>query len=354
MKLTKEERIAVIQLHGNGQITHKAVLQLFAQRYPNRPPPSQSAISKLLKKFRQTGSVEDRPRTGRRKTATGPESTKKVVATVGVNGRTSVRKLAKQLDLSRSSVHKILKATKFFPYKYQAHQKMERDDTARRSDFCQAMIELINNDPTLLRRILFSDEATIQLDGLVIKHNHRLWSQDNPRWLKENRSQYARKVSLWMGIIGKRTVGPFFLEGNLDGKGYLKLLQEKIIPALNAAFGGTDQIYYQQDGAPAHFETKVRDHLNLVFPGRWIGRCGPVAWPARSPDLSPLDYFAWSYVKERTFEGEPPQDIEELKTRISAAVAGIPKRALKNVVNAFSDRLYHCLTAGGGHFEHLL
>jgi hypothetical protein len=31
--------------------------------------------------------------------------------------------------------------------------------------------------------------------------------------------------------------------------------------------------------------------LDVKFPGRWIGRGGPIAWPPRSPDLTPLDIF---------------------------------------------------------------
>ncbi|KAJ8923944.1 hypothetical protein NQ315_006720 [Exocentrus adspersus] len=35
----------------------------------------------------------------------------------------------------------------------------------------------------------------------------------------------------------------------------------------------------------------VRLFLNDVFPGKWIGKRGPIEWPARSPDLSPLDFY---------------------------------------------------------------
>ncbi|GBM90640.1 hypothetical protein AVEN_213559-1 [Araneus ventricosus] len=29
------------------------------------------------------------------------------------------------------------------------------------------------------------------------------------------------------------------------------------------------------------------------YPARWIGHCGSVAWPPRSPDLNPRDFFFW-------------------------------------------------------------
>ncbi|CAH1378390.1 unnamed protein product, partial [Tenebrio molitor] len=39
----------------------------------------------------------------------------------------------------------------------------------------------------------------------------------------------------------------------------------------------------------------VRNWLNENFSGRWIGRNGPVAWPARSPDLNLCDFFLSGY-----------------------------------------------------------
>jgi hypothetical protein len=40
-----------------------------------------------------------------------------------------------------------------------------------------------------------------------------------------------------------------------------------------------------------HFGRVVRDHLNERFHERWIGRGGPVSWPPRSPDLTPLEFY---------------------------------------------------------------
>ncbi|PNF20181.1 hypothetical protein B7P43_G16983 [Cryptotermes secundus] len=51
------------------------------------------------------------------------------------------------------------------------------------------------------------------------------------------------------------------------------------------------RIHFQQDGAPPHYLGEVREYLNTRFPGRWIGREAPIAWPPRSPGLTPLDFF---------------------------------------------------------------
>ena len=53
---------------------------------------------------------------------------------------------------------------------------------------------------------------------------------------------------------------------------------------------------FQQDGSPAHFHCEVRQYLNTLLPGRWIGRASGndqslLLWSPRSPDITPCDFF---------------------------------------------------------------
>jgi hypothetical protein len=48
---------------------------------------------------------------------------------------------------------------------------------------------------------------------------------------------------------------------------------------------------FQLDGAPIHFAHIAQDCLNVNFRGRWRERGGPIAWPPRSLDLTPLGFF---------------------------------------------------------------
>lgn len=90
-----------------------------------------------------------------------------------------------------------------------------------------------------------------------------------------------------------------------------------------------------------------------MFPNRWIGRRGFVEWPARSPDLSPLDYFLWGYLKCKVFATKP-SDINELKRRIRTECREIPAGVTENVKQEFVLRLSHCQIVNGEHFEHLI
>ena len=51
-----------------------------------------------------------------------------------------------------------------------------------------------------------------------------------------------------------------------------------------------------------HFGNAEHGHLTATFGAHWIGRGGPTAWPAHSPDLTCLDLFLWGYMKSVVHE----------------------------------------------------
>lgn len=88
-----------------------------------------------------------------------------------------------------------------------------------------------------------------------------------------------------------------FREGQRPTEDYLDCLRDELNEELTVMpvtsyvdLVMDNNLIFQHDCAPAHFARDVRSHLNARFP-QWIGRGGRVAWPARSPDLTPLDFY---------------------------------------------------------------
>ncbi|GFX58578.1 uncharacterized protein TNCV_417571 [Trichonephila clavipes] len=73
------------------------------------------------------------------------------------------------------------------------------------------------------------------------------------------------------------------------------------------------ELCFQQDDATCHTARATIDLLKDTFGDRLILRFGPVNWPPRSCDLTPLDYFLWSYVKALVYANKP-QTPDHLKT----------------------------------------
>ncbi|GBL53918.1 hypothetical protein AVEN_11670-1 [Araneus ventricosus] len=47
----------------------------------------------------------------------------------------------------------------------------------------------------------------------------------------------------------------------------------------------------QNHEAPTRFNSDMWGYLDRTYPHRWIGRCGSAAWPPRSSDLIPKNFF---------------------------------------------------------------
>lgn len=340
--------------YGDRKRTYDEVAHLFNDTYPNRNPITKTAVWRIVKLFEEVGSIKNRPKTGRPKTATNDEKSLDVMQSFVENPFTSIRKTALEHDVSVGSVCNIIKKYNFHPYKVSLLQELSEDDYDRRIEFCETIMQKVDAVPDFTSKIVFSDEATFMLNGTVNRHNCRYWSDTNPRWMREHRTQRPLKVNVWAGIIGTTVIGPFFIDGNLNGPKYLDLLRNQIIPAIRNAVGNNfNDTWFQQDGASPHFSVDVRNYLNEVFQDRWIGRRGTIEWPARSPDLSPLDFFFWGHLKNIIYKTKP-DNLDELRNRILLTAHQITNQQLRNSISAFYNRLGYCQIEEGRQFEHLI
>ena len=103
-----------------------------------------------------------------------------------------------------------------------------------------------------------------------------------------------------------------------------------------------EDIYFQQDGAPAHYAHCVREWLDINFKDKWIDRRGPFEWPARSPDLSPMDFFLWGVLKDMVYK-EKPRTIPDIRRVIADKIATIDMELCQKVCHSVAARLVSCI-----------
>ena len=70
----------------------------------------------------------------------------------------------------------------------------------------------------------------------------------------------------------------------------------------------------------------------------------------RSPDLNPLDFYLWGYIKTKVYRTKPRR-IDELKQRITDSVAVIPVEHLQNAFKEFDRRIRLIVVNNGAHVE---
>lgn len=143
-------------------------------------------------------------------------------------------------------------------------------------------------------------------------------------------------------------IGPVFLPARLTETIYLNFLQ-------NELFGRGDPLnlwdnvdlarrqnhIFMQDEAPPHFAAAASHCLDAEYGQNWMGRLGPIGWPARSPDLNPLDYFLWGYVKSVVY-AEDTLVREECRQKIIQTFESIDPGMIQRATNDIRRRLRLC------------
>ena len=76
-----------------------------------------------------------------------------------------------------------------------------------------------------------------------------------------------------------------------------------------------------------------------------------LAWPPRSPDATPCDFFPWGYVKDQVYVPPLPVSIPELKVRIRTAIETITADMLQTVRNDLGFRVDVCRSTKGAHIK---
>lgn len=135
-----------------------------------------------------------------------------------------------------------------------------------------------------LSHIVFTDDAKFQISGCVSWHNCVIWVSEPSREHLEY-EQNSPKVNVWCVLTHERVVTLFcFDEDITTSNSFLDMLKNYALPQLSSS----DNLILQLDGEPAYVAHIDHDCLNLNFPGQWLRKERPIAWPPYSHDLMPF------------------------------------------------------------------
>lgn len=329
----------------------------FQRRFPGRPRPTGQTLRRLARRLEETGSTRDAPKAGRPRSSRTAENIAAVAQDVEEDPGTSTRRRATQLGINRRSLRRILvKDLKMFPYKVQTVHQLLDVDRQTRVIYANAILNLNREENDFSSKIIMSDEAHFHLSGHVNTQNCRYWGTVNPR-ITHEQPLHPLKVTAWCAVYAGGVIGPYFFENNVgetttvDGARYRAMINDFFLPKLDEL--GLEDMWFQQDGATAHTAQDTIDVLKAAFPGRLISRFGDLRWPARSPDLTALDFFLWGFLKSRVYVSRP-QTLEALKENIRQECESLSPEVLGKVIKNALKRANMVINAGGGHLADII
>ncbi|GFU91816.1 uncharacterized protein TNCV_3192031 [Trichonephila clavipes] len=137
----------------------------------------------------------------------------------------------------------------------------------------------------------------------------------------------------------------------VNGDRYRAKITNFFIPELNNH--DVQELWFQQDGATCHTARATIDLLKDTFGDRLISRFGPVNWPPRSCDLTPLDYFLWGYVMSLIY-ADKPQTLDHLEDNIRRVIADIRPQMLEKIIENWTSRLGYIRAIRGNHMPEII
>lgn len=355
---SNEEYMDMVLTYGEVRQNSVAAASLYALRFPQRYHPGREAFLRVVQRGRETGNL--RPRPGQHGGAVRPRHIlnmeEEILNIVEEQPGISTRTIAAQFRISQSTVWRTLRHALLYPFHVQRVQALLPRDLPVRVNFCEFLLHQHQLNPNFTMNILVTDEAIFTRNGIHNFRNTHYWALENPHATRRTNFQQRFSVNVWAGIVNGVLIGPFILENRLTGALYLQFLRDTLPVLLEeVAVNIRQHMWFLHDGAPVHFQQQVRQHLDNVFPGRWIGRGGPIAWPPRSPDLNPLDFYFWGHIKTMVYVTEVNTK-EELVNRIHAAAATIRQQpGLGRACGGqWIRRAEKCIENGGNNFEQLM
>jgi len=149
---------------------------------------------------------------------------------------------------------------------------------------------------------------------------------------------------VWGGIsLGARTDLHIVEGGVLTADRYAtEILEEYVVPY--APYIG-DRLQLMQDNARPHTANCVRDYLELVA-------ITVMDWPARSPDLNPIEHV-WDKLGQLIKKRNPaPTTFQELRSALTEEWDNIPQEYIDSLIKSMPRRMEAVVKARGGNTKY--
>ena len=314
-------------------------------------PISKGTVCYNVKKYNETNSVKNRPKSGRPRSKRTPRRIRTIRQKIQRSKKRSIRKMAREADMSPTSMRRLVKEDLgMTSYKIKKRQLLTEASIQKRLTRCTWLSKWLKM--WSLFSVIWTDEKLFTVEADHNRQNDRVLAvtiEDVP--INERtvaRSQGKASVMVWAGVTscGKKTPLVFIDKGvKIDQWAYQEMLAENIIPWIEAQDWPHGYVF-QQDGAPAHTANSTQawchDHFQRVWP-----KC---YWPPCSPDLNVMDFAIWGILAQKAC-ATAHKSLDSLKRALQVAWDDLDPEMIRNSCLHAHKRMEAVVEANGGYIE---
>lgn len=193
------------------------------------------------------------------------------------------------------------------------------------------------------KRIVWTDEASVRLhskDGRL-----RLWIRStetaSEQFVIPRIQGGGGWLLIWAAIWIDGKTDLHIQRATMNGERYVKLLEEKVYPLSFQLGDPSTQWFLMDDNAPPH-----RCRAATAF--KTSAGIRTLTWPARSPDLNPIENL-WSLLKLFIRRNvQPEDDLSRLEELLHRGWASISQEIINRTIESLPARIGKVIEKNGG------
>ncbi|GFV62359.1 transposable element Tcb2 transposase [Trichonephila clavipes] len=194
--------------------------------------------------------------------------------------------------------------------------------------------------------VLFSDESRFSLSSDC--RRQLIWRESGTAYRPENIQEKDRyptcSIMVWAGImINGRTRLHVVANGTMTDQRYIDEVLLSHVRLFRGAVG--DKFVFMDDNATMPSNTRCSGLSDIEGIQRLV-------WPARSPDLNPIENVWGCFGRQVAGRNYPPTNKNTLIRALTEEWGKLPQQLLDNVVQSMVRRVECCITLHGGHIPY--
>jgi transposase len=304
---------------------------------------SQMGISKILKKYRTTGSTSRHPGSGRKRVSSSRDDRhlKRVALS---NRKQTLRHLSTAYrtsagrQLSKQTISRRLREQGLRIYRCRRVPLLSILNKAKRREWA---VRHRDKPAAFWAKVLWSDESRFCLISDRPEKCIRRKGEDYHPECVSARVQNSAGLMVW-SCFSASGLGQLYRlprGKTLDSAAYQHVMSTTLLPTIQQLHLGGECLF-MQDNAPCHRAKATMkwfaDHNIDVI----------TDWPPYSPDINPIENL-WDYC-ERKLKNECVNDVEELWLHLQKIWSEVPEELIRSLVSSIPQRLKEVLKNGGG------
>ncbi|GFV22733.1 transposable element Tcb2 transposase [Trichonephila clavipes] len=228
-------------------------------------------------------------------------------------------------QISRKSVARRLKGGGLYARRPVVCVPLTRQHRTARLQWCREHHNWTEQDWAC---VLFSDKSRFSLSSDC--RRQLIWRESGTAYRPENIQEKDRyptcSIMVWAGImINGRTCLHVVANGTMTGQRYI---DEVLLPHVRLFRGAVgDKFVFMVDNATCHRTLAVQDCLDSEGIQRLV-------WPARSPDLNPIENVWGALGRQVAGRNYPPTNKNTLIRALTEEWDKLPQQLLDNVVQS--------------------